>query len=301
MTKKADAKTPAPAPAKTSIEVAALQLMDDPEFSEIGTGYRHFLVWRGEKLVYLFYVPRLLALKPLTAERFTALKPRMRPSVDAAAFANAIKVNRSRAITGGYWDGGQMAEHYLKLLDGGTMTEKEFWKPEAVSKPLVPIWIPADKNRVHRSSDESDVGTIIKAGPQQSEVKWDSGEKSIETNASIRLHEDKETPVTTTTKKAAKTKAEPKAKANGKKAKAEPKAKANNGKSRSRIPEGKIIIKAKANPRREGTKAHKLYAEMEAYVKKHPGATAADVLAKTNYRINDLQWDLSRKDIEVRK
>jgi len=60
----------------------------------------------------------------------------------------------------------------------------------------------------------------------------------------------------------------------------------------------RVSIKVlKVAPRKPGTNIAKYYAEMVAYVKKHPKAPVAEVIANTSYRMIDYQCDLKRKNI----
>jgi hypothetical protein len=51
-------------------------------------------------------------------------------------------------------------------------------------------------------------------------------------------------------------------------------------------------------PRAAGTKAATRFAEMKAYVDKHPGASLADVLRNTSYTRIDYDWDKTRGSIK---
>lgn len=55
------------------------------------------------------------------------------------------------------------------------------------------------------------------------------------------------------------------------------------------------------NPRNEKSKNFKRFAGMVAYMKKNKGATVADVIAGTDYRRNDFEWDLERKVFQIKK
>jgi hypothetical protein len=56
-----------------------------------------------------------------------------------------------------------------------------------------------------------------------------------------------------------------------------------------------VYIKALAsNPRKEGTRAWRAYAEMETFLEKDPGASVDRILASTSYRRDDFSWDLER-------
>lgn len=53
----------------------------------------------------------------------------------------------------------------------------------------------------------------------------------------------------------------------------------------------------KPNARKPGTNIAVYYAEMIAYVKAHPKASAAEVMEKTRYRAMDYKCDMKRKNI----
>jgi hypothetical protein len=54
------------------------------------------------------------------------------------------------------------------------------------------------------------------------------------------------------------------------------------------------------NPRRKGTKAAKLFDAMAAYVRGHRNVKVSDLIAATDYRIQDFNWDLKRGHVVVR-
>lgn len=78
-----------------------------------------------------------------------------------------------------------------------------------------------------------------------------------------------------------------------------PKAK-KEGKSRAPWRGQTIVVKVDKNPRAEGAKSYALFDAMWAYVKKHPEATAGDVIANTIYRPQDLHWDVAKGFIELK-
>lgn len=55
------------------------------------------------------------------------------------------------------------------------------------------------------------------------------------------------------------------------------------------------------NPRHEGTKNYGRFEGMVKHVKKNRNATVADVIANTDYRRNDFEWDLERKVFQIKK
>lgn len=55
------------------------------------------------------------------------------------------------------------------------------------------------------------------------------------------------------------------------------------------------------NPRHESSKNHGRFDGMVKYMKKHGSATVADVIANTEYRRNDFEWDLEREVFKTKK
>jgi hypothetical protein len=60
----------------------------------------------------------------------------------------------------------------------------------------------------------------------------------------------------------------------------------------------KKIVFVAEQPRRKGTKAYKLYAEMAKYVGKKK-VDIDEVLEKTHYRRIDLNWDVARGYVKL--
>jgi hypothetical protein len=54
------------------------------------------------------------------------------------------------------------------------------------------------------------------------------------------------------------------------------------------------------NPRRKGTKAAKLFDAMASYVRSHRNVKVSDLIAATDYRVQDFNWDLKRGHVAVR-
>jgi hypothetical protein len=57
---------------------------------------------------------------------------------------------------------------------------------------------------------------------------------------------------------------------------------------------------AAENPRRKGTKAAKLFDTMAAYVRGRRNVKVSDLIAATDYRVQDFNWDLKRGHVVVR-
>jgi hypothetical protein len=148
-------------------------------------------------------------------------------------------------------------------------------------------------------------------GDEVSTVKWDDKTEGNVTNTNLRriktaasekarklAEKIKATAAARDAKKAGKAKAAPKPKNKPSTASAKaPKVK----KPKAGAPEGKLILKVDKNPRREGTKAASRFDEMFKYVKAHKGATVQDVFDNTGYRLDDLNWDIAAKNVEVKK
>lgn len=64
------------------------------------------------------------------------------------------------------------------------------------------------------------------------------------------------------------------------------------------VKDDKKIVFVAEQPRREGTKAFKLYAEMKKFVGKRK-VPVSEVFENTNYRRVDLNWDVKRGYVKV--
>lgn len=68
--------------------------------------------------------------------------------------------------------------------------------------------------------------------------------------------------------------------------------------SRKHAHRSEKIVAVAAQPRRKGTKAYKFYAEMAKFVGRRK-VDVETVLAETNYRRVDLNWDVARGFVKV--
>jgi hypothetical protein len=69
-------------------------------------------------------------------------------------------------------------------------------------------------------------------------------------------------------------------------------------KPRSRTANGvRIAVEAEKNPKREGSRAAKAFAEMTKYLEGHPQCSLQEVIENTTYRMGDYNWDLDHKFI----
>ena len=319
---------------KPEVFAAKIQIESDRGFEAVGEGARNFIYWQGEYSDYLFYTPRLLLVKQ-TRDHIKTLKgTKIVPMGDRekSARINAIIENRRFATRGKYWDGGDVADEVIAMLQNKTVSERVFIQHEGPTKPFAQFDKGGpkvatnkglelkEKDRVYIFGDNEKIGTIVKVGDEVSEIKWDDKTVGNVTNTNLRLVtvekivEAKTKAEKAAAKQAAKDakkaeKAAEREKAKAEKAKKNGKAAAPKAKAPSRkanIPEGRIVLKpdkwaTKDNPRKAGTKANARCGEMIAYMKKNPKAQAQEVIAKTGYRVDDLLYDIAHKFIEVKK
>lgn len=319
---------------KPKIYRAEMHVQSDRGFEAVGEGKRRFIYWQGEYHDYLFYTPRLLLVKT-NHKAIQELKGTTVVEMadnEKQARLNAINQNRDFARKGKYWDGGEVAEEVIALLQGKTVSERVFAQHAGPTKPFAQFdnrkedkvaegWTIAEKDRVYIFGDPEKIGTVVKVGDEVSAVKWDDGGEGNVTNTNLRRV--KSDAVDKAQK--AKSKAEAKAAAKAEKEKAKSEKKAAKAKEKpakekpakekatkapparkANLPEGRIILKpdkwaTKDNPRKAGTKANSRCGEMIAYVKKNPKAEPQEIIAKTSYRVDDLHYDIAHKFIEVKK
>lgn len=66
--------------------------------------------------------------------------------------------------------------------------------------------------------------------------------------------------------------------------------------------EGMVIVSVLPNPRLKGSISYKNYEAMAKFVKgKRNGVKVAELIAETNYRVEDFNSDLAHEYIKVRK
>ncbi len=313
---------------KPKIYRAEVHVQSDRGFEAVGEGKRTFIYWQGEYHDYLYYTPRLLLVKtnPKQIQELKGTKVVEMSDHEKKARHHAITVNRSAAQKGKYWDGGEVADEVIAMLEGKTVSERVFAQHAGPNKPFAQFdnrketkvaegWTIAEKDRVYIFGDAEKIGTVIKVGDEVSAVKWDDGGEGNVTNTNLRRI--KSDAVDKAQK--AKAKADAKAVAKAEKEKAKAEKKAAKGKKpakekaakapparKANLPEGRIILKpdkwaTKDNPRKAGTKANSRVGSMIAYMKKNPKAEIQEVIAKTEYRVDDLHYDIAHKFIEVKK
>ncbi len=77
------------------------------------------------------------------------------------------------------------------------------------------------------------------------------------------------------------------------------KAKATNGSTKKAARETMIIASVAENPRRKGTISHKNYEAMVRFIKGKRNVKVADLIAATEYRVQDFNSDLARGHVTV--
>lgn len=316
---------------KPEVFSAKIQIESDRGFEAVGEGARNFIYWHGETIDYLFYTPRLLLVKQNRDHIKTLKGTKIVPMGDheKKARINAIIENRRFATRGKYWDGGDVADEVIALLQNKTVSERVFAQHEGPTKPFAQFdkggsavaekkgWELKEKDRVYIFGDSEKLGTIKTVGDEVSTVKWDDKTEGNVTNTNLRLVTvekivEAKTKAEKEAAKAAAKQAKKDAKAAERQAKKDAKAAASGKKPakgekpkapsrKANVPEGRIVLKTKDNPRKAGTKANARCGEMIAYMKKNPKAQAQEVIAKTGYRVDDLLYDIAHKFIEVKK
>lgn len=309
-------------------------LQDEKAFGGM-SGYRIFIGYKAIKHVHLFNCARLEHYRVDQSLVDKVAKKPVEPLdiAKAKTYLAAIDTNRNRNKTLELWDGGKWCDVFVEMLKGAEAPEQE---PPDETAPEPVIDYVAPKGEAAKLQEESSA-ELVKKSKEAKKARADKQAEAIMKKTERQKAKAKATPAPATEK--AKEKAAQPAPAKGKAKKAAPppgkakpapqpapekarekagKAKAQKGsgpkaqptaapakgkgKPRKGIPEGRIVFLKKGNPRQEGTGSWKRYNAMVAYVSKHPKATAAEVIANTIYRSDDLRWDIERsKAIEVKK